>query len=86
MCSHRLTPAVGDRKPLKPDFHLRGWSAEEGLEEGGVGRALPESRAEMMVAWLHGVDSKEERRRSRVFARSAEVQNKQDLGISGRRG
>lgn len=59
VCSHWLTPAVGDRKPLKPDFHFRGWSAEEGLEEGGVGRALPESRTEMMVAWLHGVDSED---------------------------
>ena len=39
---------------------MRGWSVEEGLEEkGGVGRAVPESRAEMMVAWLQGIDSED---------------------------
>lgn len=39
---------------------MRGWSAEEGLEEeAGVGRAVLESRAEMVVAWLQGVDSED---------------------------
>lgn len=87
MCNHWLTLAVGDRKPLKPDFSferdLRGWSAEEGLRWVGL-KALPESRTEMMVAWLQVLTVRMGRsKKVKEYCRSAERKNKQALAISG---